>query len=194
MNTAEEPHTSWAQLRLSYSLFFADFLYAAEAAAFGLPNQPGQPELAVIAGRALATKVLEPLVATFGCIQVRKGYLSPDLLRLAEVAGQKPDAARVWDSFDELGRMQAAAMIALPWLLDHPQAEAATEAMCLWIRAQLPVEVAAAIGISGCISLRWVMGAQPQSEQHDQELLDQLGFPGLQVPRQALCYELWPPG
>jgi len=193
MNTVEEPHTSWAQLRLSYSLFFSDFLYAPEAAAFGLPNQPRQPELAVIAGRALATKVLEPLVATLGCIQVREGYLSPDLLRLAEAAEQKPDPARVWDSFDELGRMQAGVVIALPWLLDHQQAEVATEAMCLWIRAQLP-GAAAAIGSSGCISLRWVMGAQPQSERHHQELFDQFGFPGLQIPQQALLYELWPPG
>jgi hypothetical protein len=125
---------------------------------------------------------------------VREGYLSPDLLRLAEAAGQAPDPARIWDSFDELGRMQAGVVIALPWLLDHPQAEAATKAMCLWIRAQLPVEAAAAIGINGFISLRWVMGAQPQSERHDQELFDQFGFPGLQVPRQALRYELWPPG
>jgi hypothetical protein len=94
------------------------------------PNEPGDLEHAIIAGRALATGVLEPLVATFTSVHIRVGYIGPALFERMRSDGLAPGPRRVWD---EDGRMRACVTIIMPWLLDHVLPDAATAAMVSWI-------------------------------------------------------------
>jgi hypothetical protein len=59
------------------SFFVRDFLCSEIATIQGLLNIPRNPDIAVMAGRALCETLLEPLQATFGRIALRSGYRAP---------------------------------------------------------------------------------------------------------------------
>ena len=48
-----------------------DFLYSEIAATHGMNNMPDDPDLAIVAGRALCENLLEPLQRTFGRLAIR---------------------------------------------------------------------------------------------------------------------------
>lgn len=70
-------------VRLSNSFIMRDFLYNETACCYGISNIPHCPELAVITGRELCQKLLEPIIKQFGVISIQVGYRSP-LLNLIE--------------------------------------------------------------------------------------------------------------
>jgi hypothetical protein len=62
---------AFTRTRLSESFFMRDFLYSEIAATHGMNNMPDDPDLAIVAGRALCENLLEPLQRTFGRLAIR---------------------------------------------------------------------------------------------------------------------------
>lgn len=108
--------------RLSRHFEFRNFMGSEIANFHGIPNYPQDPELALAAGRALAVNCLEPLVETFGPIDIRSGYRHPRMNDFG--AGLKPQkcarneanyAHHIWDIRDGAGRMGACVTVGVPW-------------------------------------------------------------------------------
>ena len=75
INAMRSPSTvrgaeEFGRVRLSRSFFMRDFLYSDIANVCAMRNLPNDPDLAVSAGRALCTHLLEPLQEVFGRIAI----------------------------------------------------------------------------------------------------------------------------
>ncbi|MEL6516548.1 MAG: hypothetical protein AAFQ39_02450 [Pseudomonadota bacterium] len=111
------------RVRLSTYFFMRNFLNSEIGNFHGVPNIPEDPDLAIAAGRRLATELLDPLHETFGAVEIRSGYRSPTLnyFGATEVRPQKCAqneknyAGHIWDRRDGNGRMGATVSIAIPW-------------------------------------------------------------------------------
>lgn len=111
------------RIRLSRHFALRNFLYTEIGNFYGKPNIPDDPDLMIATGTSLATDLLDPLVETFGPIDIRSGYRSPDLNHFGatEVKPQKCSAnpknyaSRIWDQRDAKGRMGACVSVVIPW-------------------------------------------------------------------------------
>ena len=109
--------------RLSRYFEMRNFLTSEIANFYARSNVPSDPDLALAAGRKLADVCLDPLVETFGPIDIRSGYRSPELNHFGatEVKPQKcarneaNHAHHIWDMRDAKGRMGACVSVAIPW-------------------------------------------------------------------------------
>lgn len=109
--------------RLSRHFALRNFLYSEIGNFYGVPNIPDKPDAMIAAGRRLARELLDPLIETFGPIDIRSGYRSPSLngFGASEVRPQKCSsneknlASRIWDRRDASGRMGACATVGIPW-------------------------------------------------------------------------------
>lgn len=134
---------AFGRVRLSRSFFMRDFLYSEIAAVHGITNLPGDPELAVAAGRCLCENLLEPLQATFGRLAIRSSYRSPAVNAYGNTHGfncaanQRNFARHIWDRRSERG-IGAVACIAIPWLVDRMADGTSWQAMAWWIHDHLP--------------------------------------------------------
>lgn len=111
------------RLRLSKYFAFRDFLGSEIANFHQISNIPDDPTLAIAAGRALAENLLDPLVETFGPIDIRSAYRAPDLNHFGATqarpqkcaANDKNRAGHIWDQRDSAGRMGACTSVSIPW-------------------------------------------------------------------------------
>jgi hypothetical protein len=115
------------RVRLSRHFFLRNFLHSEIGNFYGRPNIPEDPDLAIAAGTRLATELLDPLVETFGPIEIRSGYRSPDLNHFGATevtpqkcaANPKNYAGHIWDRRDAGGRMGACVSVVVPWFADR---------------------------------------------------------------------------
>lgn len=145
-----KPITTYEQLeelgriRLSPNFFMRDFLYSEIAAWHGMRNVPDRPDAAVEVGRRLCAELLEPLQATFGRIEIRSGYRSPEVNafgnqnRLNCASNESNFAAHIWDYPDASGKRGASACIVVPWIVDHVANGGSWTKMGWWIHDHLP--------------------------------------------------------
>lgn len=118
---------TFGRARLSRHFQARNFLYSEIANFFGRPNLPQNPDRALAAGQYLAETLLDPLVETFGPIDIRAGYRSPSLNHFGATevrpqkcsANEKNRASRIWDETDAEGRMGATVTVAIPWFADQ---------------------------------------------------------------------------
>ncbi|WP_424970968.1 hypothetical protein [Dinoroseobacter sp. S76] len=111
------------RVRLSRYFAFRDFLGSEIANFHQIPNIPDNPALAIEAGRALAVNLLDPLVETFGPIDIRSAYRAPELNHFGATsvrpqkcaANPKNYAGHIWDRRDAKGRMGACTSLSIPW-------------------------------------------------------------------------------
>jgi len=111
--------------RLSEHFYMRQFLYSEISNAFGIPNIPDDIPTALKAGRCLATRSLDPLVDTFGKIEIRSAYRSPEVntygnqksLNCGSNEGNK--AHHIWDQRDKDGNLGATACIFIPWFTEQ---------------------------------------------------------------------------
>ncbi len=111
------------RVRLSRHFALRNFLYSEIGNFFAKPNIPDDPDLMIAAGTRLATELLDPLVETFGPIDIRSGYRSPSLndfganhVRPQKCSqNEKNAASRIWDRRDSQGRMGACVSVVIPW-------------------------------------------------------------------------------
>ncbi|HLQ92485.1 MAG TPA: hypothetical protein VK148_20885 [Xanthobacteraceae bacterium] len=134
----------FTRTRLSKSFFMRDFLFSEIAAIEGLSNLPGDPKLAIAAGRGLCENLLEPLQATFGRLAIRSAYRSPEVNgfgcshRLSCASNEKNRARHTWDRRDKNGHMGALTTVVVPWLVDRMAEGITWQAMAWWIHDNLP--------------------------------------------------------
>ena len=145
----QTPKSMWSletlgRTRLSRYFFLRDFMHSEISAFYGIPNIPEKPDAVIAAGRALATKLLDPLVETFGPVAVRSGYRAPALNkfgndnRLNCSRNEINAASRIWDRRDSEGRMGACATIVIPWFADQYDQGRDWRDLAYWIHDHLP--------------------------------------------------------
>lgn len=117
--------TNLGRERLSRHFFMRDFLNSEISNFFQIPNIPDDPSLAIAAGQALATELLDPLVDTFGPIAIRSAYRSPAVNEFGNkhnlgcASNERNRAGHIWDQRDAEGRMGATVSVAIPWFADQ---------------------------------------------------------------------------
>jgi len=115
------------RVRLSKYFFMRNLLYSEIGNFHGRPNIPDDPDLAIAAGRKLAMELLDPLVETFGPIEIRSGFRSAALNHFGATevkpqkcsANPKNHAGHIWDHRDAQGRMGACVSVVVPWFADR---------------------------------------------------------------------------
>ncbi|WP_236940002.1 hypothetical protein [Falsihalocynthiibacter arcticus] len=135
---------AFGRTRLSKYFFMRDFLYSEIGAVHGFSNIPDNPELAIAAGRALCTQLLDPLQETFGSISVRSGFRAADLNRFGNenalnCARNDVDfGGHIWDRKDPRGAMGACACIVIPWFADRYEKGRNWHDLAWWLHDHLP--------------------------------------------------------
>lgn len=101
------------------------FLYSEVGNGFGIPNIPDAEDIALEAGRNLARVLLDPLVETFGHIEIRSAYRAPGVNGFCNENGfncgsnEWSRAHHIWDQRDKDGCLGATACIFVPWFSDQ---------------------------------------------------------------------------
>lgn len=144
-----KPASMWSletlgRVRLSKSFYMRDFLYSEIGSFHRIPNIPGDPDLAILAGKHLCQELLEPLQDTFGRVAVRSGFRSVELNEYGNL--HKLNCARndanygrhIWDRHDSEGKMGAGVSIVIPWFADRYEAGRDWRDLAWWIHDHLP--------------------------------------------------------
>jgi hypothetical protein len=141
--------TALGRVRLSEHFFMRDMLYSEVGNAYGIPNIPETPELALAAGEQLCRLVLEPLHEAFGHVAIRSAYRSPTLngrCHELHAAGIKDSwctcnednyAVHIWDRRDAAGSLGACATVVLPSYIDYFEQTGDWRALGWWMRDHL---------------------------------------------------------
>ena len=115
----------FSRIRLSGSFFMRDLLYSDISNLHGIPNLPGDPDLAIAAGRRLCDELLEPLQATFGRLAIRSAFRSRAVNAFGNAhhnncaSNERNYGRHIWDRRDARGSMGAMACIVVPWFADR---------------------------------------------------------------------------
>ncbi len=132
------------RVRLSRNFQMRQFLHSEISAAYGIPNIPDDPDLAIETGRKLCENILEPLTEQFGPLIVRSGFRSAKLNALGAAKGlmcagnAKNYAYHIWDHRDEEGHTGAAACIVIPRFNAGETELEIWQDLAWWIDANLP--------------------------------------------------------
>jgi hypothetical protein len=147
--------------RLGRHFTMRDFLYSEIGNWHGIRNLPDDPELALAAGRKLATELLDPLVETFGGISVRSAYRSREVNRFGNEHGlncsrnEASHAKHIWDRRDNEGRMGACACVVVPWFADQYEARRGWTDLAWWIHDHLPYSEMVFFPKRAALNLTW---------------------------------------
>ncbi len=133
------------RVRLSKYFFMRNFLYSEIGNIHGVPNIPDDADLAIAAGRRLAGELLDPLVETFGPIEIRSAYRSETLNHFGATqvrpqkcaSNPKNYAGHIWDRKDADGRMGACASVVIPWFADRYAAGRDWRDLAWWLHDHL---------------------------------------------------------
>lgn len=109
--------------RLSEYFSFRNFMNSEIGNFYQISNIPENPTLALAAGRRLAENLLDPLLETFGPIDIRSGYRAPELNNFGAMkvrpqkcsSNARTAAGHIWDLRDAAGRMGACVTVSIPW-------------------------------------------------------------------------------
>ncbi|WP_198666053.1 hypothetical protein [Tropicimonas sp. IMCC34043] len=151
------------RVRLSRHFTMRDFLHSEIGNFHGRPNIPDDPSLAIAAGRHLAEDLLEPLVETFGPIDVRSGYRSSALNHFGATAvrpqkcaaNERSFANHIWDRRDGAGRLGACASIVIPWFAPQYAAGRDWRDLAWWLFDHLPMHAAQFFPRNAAFNLTW---------------------------------------
>ncbi|MDF0600131.1 hypothetical protein P1J78_05250 [Psychromarinibacter sp. C21-152] len=151
------------RVRLSRHFELRNFLYSEIANHYGRSNVPEDPGLLIAAGRRLAEDLLDPLVETFGPIDIRSGYRSPALNHFGatEVRPQKCSsnevsrAGHIWDRRDAAGRMGATVSIAVPWFAAQYNAGRDWRDLAWWLYDHLAFHAVCFFPNNAAFNLTW---------------------------------------
>lgn len=148
--------------RLSPSFFMRDFLYSETAALGGLVNYPVDVKGAIAMGRKLCLELLEPLQATFGRLEIRSAYRSPQVNVYGNEQGwncasnESNYAAHIWDFPDREGRRGAMACIVIPFVADlYAKDRSVWRRIAWYVHDQLPYDRMTFFPKGCAINLGW---------------------------------------
>lgn len=132
------------RVRLSKYFTLRDFLYSEIGNFYGIPNLPSHPDLAIQTGTRLATDLLDPLVETFGPINIRSSYRSPIVNNEGNQRGhncasnEANRAGHIWDEAAADGSIGATACIIIPWFAERYEAGREWRDLAWWLHDHLP--------------------------------------------------------
>ena len=158
------------RVRLSENFFLRDFLYSEIAAIHALPNIPDDPDMAIAAGAALCTNLLEPLQDRFGRISIRSSFRSctvnafGNLNKLNCGRNETNYAGHIWDRRDAEGRMGATACIIVNRFVPYYERTGDWEAMAWWVHDHLPYHEMEFFPRYAAFNLQW--REQPKRRIH----------------------------
>jgi hypothetical protein len=149
--------------RLSRYFAFRDFLHSEIGNLYQISNIPDDPELALATGRQLAVTLLDPLVETFGPIDIRSAYRSPALNHFGATqvkpqkcaANEKNLAGHIWDKRDGAGRMGATASVSIPWFAAQYAQGRDWRDLAWWLWDHLPFHEVHFFPKTAAFNLRW---------------------------------------
>jgi hypothetical protein len=136
----------FGRVRLSKNFLMREFLHSEISQIENVLNIPDDPELAIMAGRALCENVLEPIQEQLGRISIRSGYRSCKINAIGAAnknqyscaQNEKNYAAHIWDRRDENGWMGATACIVVCSFIDYYERTADWPALAWWIHDHIP--------------------------------------------------------
>ncbi|MEL7026013.1 MAG: hypothetical protein AAGO57_02120, partial [Pseudomonadota bacterium] len=149
------------RVRLSRHFYLRNFLYSEIGNFYGLQNLPDDPELLIAAGTRLAEDLLEPLVETFGPVELRSAHRAPDVNRLGNLKGHscaqnnRTRANHIWDQRDGAGRMGACATIVIPWFADRYNEGRDWRDLAFWLKAHLKFHEVYFFPLNAAFNLTW---------------------------------------
>ncbi|MEO0497055.1 MAG: hypothetical protein AAF141_06745 [Pseudomonadota bacterium] len=192
------------RVRLSKHFYMRNFLYSEIANFYGRQNMPDHPQVAIAAGKGLCENLLEPLVETFGPIEIRSGFRSSELNHFGatQVTPQKCSrnsenyAGHIWDRRGEDGSLGATVSIVIPWFADQYNAGRDWRDLAWWIYDHLPCSEQCYFPVNAAFNLQW-----REIQQKDiYSYIDPLGLlirveqnPDAVEPDRALRYSDFPP-
>ena len=147
--------------QLSRHFFMRNFLYSEIGAFEGIRNIPEDPVLAIQAGRALAQNLLEPLVETFGPIEVRSAYRAPEVNEYGAKNGlncasnEANRAAHIWDHRDAEGNLGACSSIVIPWFARQYEAGRDWKDLAWWLHDHLDYHAITFFPKRAAFNLTW---------------------------------------
>lgn len=138
------------RVQLSKSFYMRDFLYSEIANLHGIPNIPQNPDMAIEAGRAICSNLLEPLQDHFGRLAIRSAYRSKAVNGFGneqQRAGQSGYncasneanyGGHIWDERDAKGHMGATVCLVVPAFAELYNAGTSWTELAWWIHDHLP--------------------------------------------------------
>lgn len=192
------------RVRLSRHFFMRNFLHSEISNFFGKPNIPDQPDLAIEAGRGLARNLLDPLVETFGPVEIRSGFRSQALNHFGatEVKPQKCSAnernsgVHIWDIRDDRGALGACVSLVVPWFADQYENGRDWRDLAWWIHDHLPYSQLCFFPILAAFNLTWSELPKRSIASHAQPsgtLLKVGAEPGENLEERQARYADFPP-
>ncbi|MEL7230740.1 MAG: hypothetical protein AAGK38_12685 [Pseudomonadota bacterium] len=151
------------RVRLSRHFYMRNFLYSEIANFHGLQNMPDDPALAIEAGRGLCGTLLDPLVETFGPIEIRSAFRSVDLNHFGATvarpqkcaANDKNYAGHIWDRRDAKGHKGATVSITIAWFADQYNGGRDWRDLAWWVHDHLPHAGLQFFPINAAFNITW---------------------------------------
>ena len=149
------------RVRLSRHFYLRNFLYSEIGNFYGMPNLPDDPDLLIRSGTRLAEDLLEPLVETFGPIEVRSAHRAPVVNAFGNARGHacstnaRTRANHIWDQRDAQGRMGACATVVIPWFADRYNAGRDWRDLAFWLKAHLRFHEVVFFPQNAAFNLTW---------------------------------------
>jgi len=136
--------TKLGRVRLSKYFFARNFLNSEIGNFHAIPNLVDDQELFIAAGRALCTNLLDPMVETFGPIEVRSAHRAAPVNQFGNenalgcARNEANYAGHIWDRRDAKGRMGACVSIVVPWFADRYDQGRDWQDLAWWVHDHLP--------------------------------------------------------
>ncbi|MEL7299038.1 MAG: hypothetical protein AAFM92_01520 [Pseudomonadota bacterium] len=152
--------------RLSRHFEMRNFMTSEIANFYRLQNFPSDPDLALAAGRKLAKHCLDPLVETFGPIDIRSAYRSPEMNDFGATQVNPQKCARneanyahhIWDVRDAKGRMGACVSVGVPWFAAQYRRGRDWRDLAWWLFDHLPFQEVYFFPKNAAFNIHWREG------------------------------------
>jgi hypothetical protein len=131
----------FGRIQLSKSFFMREFLYSEISQIEGIPNIPDNPDLAIVAGKNLCEKVLEPIQSALGRISIRSSFRActvnekgaENQNQYSCASNEANYAGHIWDVRDKDGYMGATACIIVTSFIPYYEQTQDWTALAWWI-------------------------------------------------------------
>lgn len=172
-------------MRLSRYFLARSFLYSTIADFHGIQNIPDNPDLFIAAGEKLCGELLDPLVETFGPIEVRSAYRSPTVNDygakndLGCASNEANRAGHIWDQRDANGHMGATASIVVPWFARRYEEGRDWADLAWWVHDHLPYAEMEFYPKLAAFNLSWHEATDPAASEpvHPQRIAAWMASP-----------------
>ncbi|MEM8555402.1 MAG: hypothetical protein AAGF71_11330 [Pseudomonadota bacterium] len=149
------------RVQLSRHFYMRNFLNSEIGNFYGVPNLPDDPDLAIAAGTRLAENLLEPIVETFGPIEIRSGHRSPEINAFGNRQGHQcarneaTFANHIWDRRDSEGRMGACVSVVIPWFAAQYNLGRDWRDLAWWLHDHIPHHAVWFFPLNAAFNLTW---------------------------------------